>query len=136
MVENTTQESQRRREFALRLIEFYKTSLTSANESIKILADIQKNYPDYYESVSEFKDDPMAIDELTENMTPDERDAILVILIRGSNIGKQASRLFNLTVNEKEKLIEDLEKFAAFVEKKLKEIVEKRHGGEQNASNQ
>jgi hypothetical protein len=115
-----------KKEFAIKLIEFYKSTITSSIQSIKILAEIQRNFPKEYEIMEELKDDPSIVDQLADVLPQEEKDTMILIFIKASAIGRRMNKLFDLTVEEKEKLIKDLEDFAEFAEKRMKESLERK----------
>ena len=57
---------ERRKEFGLALIGFYKEFLLGTSKSVQLLAGIEKRYPKEYEIIKQLKDDPQAISELSE----------------------------------------------------------------------
>ena len=116
----------RRKEFARKLIEFYKSTIISSIDAIKILTEIQRKFPKEYEIVEELKDDPSIVDQLTDVLPQEEKDALILIFVKASYIGRKMKKLFDLTVEEKEKLIKDLEEFAKFTEKKMKESLKRK----------
>ena len=116
----------RSREFTLELIKFYKSFIGSSSDAIKILVNIQKNYENEYKIMEELKDDPTILDELTNKLSPEEKNALILVFVKASGIGRKMNKLFELSVNEKEALIDELNKFAEFVEKTLKELIKEK----------
>ena len=107
-------------EFADEIIKFYKSFIVSSASAIQILARIQKNFPDQYKVMNELKDDPSVIEQLTVKMTPKQVETLLLIIMKASNLGRRSQNLFDLSVEEKEKLVKDLRDFARYVENALK----------------
>lgn len=113
----------KKKEFALELIKFYKEFLIGSSEAVSILAKIEKKYPKEYEILKELKDDPRAITELTKKMSNEEREVFLLIVVEASALGQKINKLFDLTQKEKENLAKEIEDFANRVEKKLSGLI-------------
>ena len=110
--------------FTEKLIEFYKEFTAGTSKSIKLLADIQKDYPNEYEKLQDLYNNPEVLSDMVGDMKPEVKDALILVIIKASAIGKKTSKLFELTADEKYKLAQDLTDYAKFVEQKAKEIKE------------
>jgi hypothetical protein len=109
--------------FGIELIKFYKEFLLGTAKSVKILADIEKKYPDSYKIIRELKDDPKAIIELSDSIPDDVKMVLFSIFVEASTLGQRMNRLFDLSKKEKEELSKDLEKFSDKVEKELDKLI-------------
>jgi len=111
-----------KKKFVRELIEFYKDFVKGSAKAVRTLADIQKKYEEEYETFVDLKEDPAQIEDLMKELSSEEKEVILLMLIKASSLGKRMNKLFDLPVEEKERLADDLDKFAEFAEKKLKEL--------------
>ena len=120
----STEQTDTKIEFIEKLIEFYKEFTAGTSKSIKLLADIQKDYPNEYEKLQDLYNNPEVLSDIVGDMKSEVKDALILVIIKASAIGKKTSKLFELTAEEKYKLAQDLTDYAKFVEQKSKEIKE------------
>lgn len=111
--------------FVKELIEFYRGFVTGSSKSIRILAEIEEKYPKQYRIINEIRWDPESVEKLMEELTDNQKELFFNIFIKASILGQRLNRLFELTIDEKKKLADDLDKFSEEVEKKLTKIIEK-----------
>lgn len=114
-------ENERKKELLKRLISFYKDYVSGSAKAVDTLADIHENFPDYYELINRIKSDPTLIDQMMTEMSERDKEIFLLILIKASMLGERMNELFNLSVEEKRKLAEDLREFSKFVDTTLME---------------
>jgi DNA repair ATPase RecN len=114
-----------KKEFGLSLIQFYKEFLLGTAKSVSLLAEIEKKYPEQYQTIKELKDDPKAITQLSEKMPEEVKTFLYSTIIETSTLGSRMNRLFDLTQVEKEKLSKDMCDFAERFEKKVNELAKK-----------
>lgn len=114
------------KKFVQDLITFYKSYISGSTESIRLLAEIQEKFPDEYTLLLEIKNDPTRIEQITEELTEDEKGMLIMIFIRASELGRKIYNLFESSAEEKRKLANDLDNFSVYVDKKLTEFLEKR----------
>jgi hypothetical protein len=106
--------------FAKQLIKFYEESISSSITPIQGLIDIQENFPEEYNAMLKFRDDPS---ELTENKSiPNElKSELLLITIKASKLGAEAQNIYLLSLDEKKELIKKINDFKEYV----KNLIEK-----------
>lgn len=108
------------------LTDFYINFVNSLADSVEKLAKIQEEFPDKYETVAKLEEDPGLIEELSKNLSSEEKEKLLTILIRMSSLARRSNRIFELTVEEKRILAKDLRKFVADLQKDLLEQTPKK----------
>jgi len=118
------------KEFGKDLIKFYKEFIKGNSSAIKTLADIQDKYPEEYKLLEDLREDPTIVEKLSDKLTEEERNAIIIVLIRAAQLGRKTQNMFELSSEDKRKLAKELENFGEFVEKKMNELTEKRENGE------
>jgi len=114
----------KRKEFGLELIKFYKGFLLGSSDAVKSLAKIEKKYPNEYKILKELKDDPKVIVQLANKLPEDVRNVLFSIIVESSALGEKMNRLFDLSQKEKEKLAKEIDDFANRVEKDLNKLIE------------
>jgi len=121
-------EMERKKEFAIKLMEFYEKFLGGMADSIEYLADLQEKYRDEYE---EFKQTQMDLNKLPElldkldKLDPELKDAFANLILR---VGLVSSKLVNAIViepDEKRLLANELRKII----KSFKSMLDKIEGG-------
>ena len=99
---------------------FYEEYFGSSSKAIRLLADIQKNYPEQYESIKKFSTDPQAIDKLITEMKEEQQALLLKLLLKAGTFGRRIALLFELSVEEKKKLADEMEAFIKSITKEDK----------------
>lgn len=117
------------KEFTMNLIKFYKSFIAGSVDSIKILADIQKNNPKEYELLIRLKNDPTAMEDAMTELSQEDKNVLMIIFIRASHLGNRLNNLFESTVDDKIKLAKDLEEFSNYVEEELSKLEKKYREG-------
>ncbi|MCL4376236.1 hypothetical protein M1558_01965 [Candidatus Parvarchaeota archaeon] len=110
-------------EFSKELIKFYKQMLEGPASSIETLAEIEEKFPDEYSIFKNLKDDPSTINTIVDKAPQDVKDALVIIMLKASNLGVKLSKLFDLTVEEKKQLARDLRSFGKETEGKLNKLI-------------
>lgn len=121
-----TTTKERKREFTIELIKFFKSSVCGTADSINTLAKIQDKFPEEYKEFREVRVNPMNVDKFMEKLSQEEKDTFLIIFARASYIAPRLNKLFESTLAEKKQLAEDINSFAEFVESKLTKLVKKK----------
>lgn len=126
-------EMERKKEFAIKLMEFYEKFLGGMADSIEYLADLQEKYRDEYE---EFKQTQMDLNKLPElldkldKLDPELKDAFANLILR---VGLVSSKLVNAIViepDEKRLLANELRKII----KSFKSMLDKIEGGKNDSN--
>lgn len=91
---------------------FYKEYFSASSDSIKLLADIQKKYPEQYDSIKKFSTDPQAIESIINELSPEDQSVLLKILLKAGIFGRKIALIFDLSPDEKIKLAAEMEDFA------------------------
>lgn len=107
-----------------KMIKFFKGALASSSESVRALAEIQENFKDEYEALKDFQTEPALLDKLVDKIDEDQKDVLILIMGKASIIGRKMNNLFDLSVEDKKQLADDIDDFSKFVEKKLVELDE------------
>jgi len=110
------------KEFVSDLITFLKGSIIGTSDSFGALIEIERKHPDLYNILRSVKMDYESMDDVLDNLNEKQRDVLMLIFFKTSSLGKKMNRLFDLTLEEKIKLVSDLKDFSEFVNKKLKEM--------------
>lgn len=121
-------EKEKKKEFAIKLMEFYEKFLGGIADSIEYLADLQENYQEEYEEFKQTQMDlnklPQLLDEL-DKLDPELKDAFANLILR---IGLASSKLINAIViepNEKRSLANELRKIITSFKSILDKMEEK-----------
>jgi len=104
------------------LIKFYMASVLGTAKSVATLVEIEKKFPNNYLKLKEATFDPEKIDEILTSMSDEEKETFLLIFTRASIISRKLNELFDLNLEEKEKLVKEIRAFAIFVGNRLKEL--------------
>lgn len=110
--------------FVVELSKFYKSFLTDTINSIKILADIQKKHPNEYSNWVKIQKDPSAIIELSNRLDPESRKTLIDLFIRASALSRKIMIIYEMSIEEKNKLIKEIESFSESVDKNIKDKTE------------
>lgn len=105
--------------FFKELVLFYKESLENITQSIKRLANIQKDFPDHYETFKKLQKNPELLFKLKDKLPQDEQGILLEVFLRASTLGQRLNLLNELTYREKMILIKDINEFAKVIGKRL-----------------
>jgi Asp-tRNA(Asn)/Glu-tRNA(Gln) amidotransferase C subunit len=121
-------EKERKKEFAIRLMEFYEKFLGGMADSIEYLAELQEKYREEYEEFKQAQIDlnklPQLLDEL-DKLDPELKNAFVNLIVR---VGLVSSKLMSAIViepDEKRSLANELRKIIA----SFKTILDKMGGG-------
>ena len=110
--------------FVIELSRFYKSFLTDTIDSIKILVDIQKKHPAEYLNWVKIQKDPSAIIELSDRLDPESRKTLIDLFIRASALSRKIMIIYEMSIEEKNKLIKEIESFSESVDKNIKDKTE------------
>ncbi len=107
-------------EFATAMIGFFDASIRNGATPIRLLADIQENFPKHYEVMLKIKDDPSLI---TDNDSVPERvkSTMLLIVLKASKLGMESQRVYEMSIKEKREFANKLDEFSKFIKRKLEE---------------
>jgi len=109
--------------FILDLIKFYGDFLVGTSNAVKTLADIERKYPTEYKILRVSKDNPDLILQLGEKLPETEKYVLFSIMVKSSNLGSRANKLFDLSQKEKLKLVRDMKKFSQEVQRDITKLV-------------
>lgn len=109
------------KKFFLGILEFYEKFLESTSDSIRKLAEIQKNNKERYEKFKDLSYDTDKIVEMIGGLDEEDRGIFLEMLLRTQSFQKRMGNLFDLSAEEQNKLANDLDEFIKYMKKKLKE---------------
>lgn len=110
-----------KKDFSEKLLDFYKNSLESTLNSIKILSDIQKTYPSAYQDFKKIKNEPFNEDFLKQ--LPDEfKEKIMLFIMKSSSLTSKLANLFDSSIDDKNKIVVEFESFITQIENLKKEI--------------
>lgn len=98
--------------FSEEITDYFVSFINALADSIDKLANVQKNYPDKYDSVKKLEEDPGSIEEFTKTLSGKERDVLLFTLIKMSTLARRVNKILEYNVDEKKALVKDLKKFA------------------------
>ena len=113
----------REEKFVLELIEYLEFSIIGTADSVKKLAQIEKNYKKEYDIYRKSKLDPAQLDTLIKNASPELKNTLLIIFAKSSYIAPKLNKVFDLSLEEKEELSKTMEEFGKFVKAELKKLV-------------
>lgn len=116
-------------QFALALVEFYKSFLGDTADSVRRLIKIQEKFPDGYKKLIEIQKDPSMLLELTKEVDEESARIIIEMFVKTSVLSKKTIGLFDLSVIEKKEFVDELEEFKNYMDKyinELKKIKEKK----------
>ena len=116
---------ERQIKFMIELIKFFKGSVCGTADSVKTLAKIQENFPEEYKDLQASRMDPTQMEEIMENIPKEDRDILLLVYVKMSYIAPRMTKLYDLSVKDKNILAADMEEYGAFVESELKKLVSK-----------
>ena len=111
--------------FVLDLIEFHKIFLTDASKSISKLAEIQKKYPEEYSDLVKMQKDPSYLLKLSEKLDDESRKILIDSFIRASTLSTKLMMLYELSYEEKQELIKEIEKFSESMQNSIKLLKKK-----------
>lgn len=94
------------------LSDFYAKFFSSVADSVILLADIERNYPEEYKKIKEFADNPDAIGDLIERLPPEKQAVLLKLLLKSGKFAKEFINLLNLSESQKRTLSIELKDFA------------------------
>lgn len=103
--------------FVTELSKFYKTFLTDTINSIKQLAEIQRKYPQEYNKWVKVQKDPSALIELSNSLDEESRKTLIDLFVRASSLAKKIMIIYEMSIEEKEKLIKEINAFSESIEK-------------------
>jgi len=115
----------KKKEFSLKLIDFYSDYITNSAQAVKKLADIEREYPEQYQIIRQAKFDPMSIDKIMENMTSEEKEIFFTLFMKSSLLGRKLVNLFDITADEKDDLAKELLDLSKEISDKLSARIEK-----------
>lgn len=95
------------------LIEFYISFVGALADSVEKLADAHEKFPDKYKTIAELERDPGLIEEVAKELSPEEKETLLITIIKLSALARRTNKVFELNVEEKRALVRELRKFAA-----------------------
>ena len=110
------------KQFLIELVEFYKSFIGNTQQSIEKLAIIQDKFPKGYANLVKLQHDPSVLLEISNQIDDNERRIMLDLFFMASSISKKLSLLYELTSDEKRKLITDIENFSKRMDKNLESI--------------
>ena len=113
-------------EFGMKLLGFYKEFLCGSAKAIELLAEIQTAYPKEYDILVQMKNDPTMIEQFTESLSTEEKDLLLLAMIKASQLGSKMNNLFELSANDKRVLISEINKYSSWLGISLKQLVERK----------
>ena len=119
-------ETEQELNFAKDLILFYKEFTAGNAKAITLLADLQEKYPEQYKRLQEVNNNPETISDMALGLPSEAKDAILLILLKASKIGRKSIRLFDMNISEQREYAKELVEYAEFVERKANELDELR----------
>jgi len=119
------EEKNREDKFLIELVSFYTKSLGEAASSVLILKKIQSDFPDKYKDLIELQEDPSALIEISNKMDPELSKILIELMVKASTLSRRVNKLFELSVDEKDKLAEDLRTFSKSMENNIKLLKEK-----------
>lgn len=110
---------------------FYERFFSATADSVELLAQLQKEYKEEYESIKLFSKDPDAIENLIEELPQEKQALLLKILLRAGKFGRDLAILFESNEEEKKILADNLRKFAKDLAQEMKKEA-KEEAGEEN----
>ena len=106
-------------DFADMFSEFYFSFFSSSSSSVNLLADIQKRFPEEYNSIKEFTRDPKAMEKLIDKLPPEKQGILLKILFKAGKFGSEMANLFESSEEQKRNLSKELNIFAEELRKTI-----------------
>ena len=116
-------------DFGKKLINFYKEFLCGSAKAIELLAEIQIAYPKEYDVLIQMKNDPAMIEQFAGRLSTEEKDLILLAIIKASQLGSKMNNLFELSAADKRTLVSEINTYASWLETGIKRLDEKRKSG-------
>ena len=107
-------------EFIESISKFYNEFFSGLAQSIDTLAIVQNKFKEEYKGISEFGNNPTAIDGLMSKLTLEEQGVMLKVLLKSSDFSRRTANLFSSTIEEKKQLAKDLRDFTKDLEKQVK----------------
>jgi hypothetical protein len=110
--------------FAKKLIQFYEESISSSIKPIQGLIEIQEKFPNEYDAMLSFRDDPS---QLTENESiPNElKSELILITLKASKLGADSQNIYSMSLDEKKALIKRINEFKEYVKNLIKRYSKK-----------
>jgi hypothetical protein len=98
-----------------------------------MLADLQTNYSEQYHKLQEINSNPEMIGDMTLSLPSEAKDALILIMLKASKLGRKSQKLFEMTPDEQRQYAKELINYAEFVESKSKEMkqLKEKQKGEQ-----
>ena len=108
--------------FLISLVEFYKETLGDASKTVRLLMNIQKKFPEQYQLLLDLQNDPSKILEITKQMNAEVSHIMINLFVQASILSNKVNRLFEISIEEKGILANDLEKFASEIIDSIKKL--------------
>ncbi len=104
-------------EFVNEYKKYYQIYFDCIADSIDNLASIHKKYPEQYDKIIQFTENPEIIDEIIEKVPSNLQLVLLRVLLKAGEFGRKFARLMEMEPKEKNEFAEDLRKFAKELQK-------------------
>jgi len=111
-------------EFSTAMIQFFDSSIKNGSTPIRMLADIQENFPEQYDVMLKLREDPSLITE-NDSIPEQVKSAMLLIVLKASKLGAESQRIYEMSAKEKRDLADKLDEFSKFIKSKLEEVMKK-----------
>lgn len=95
------------------LATFYKKFFIGTAEAVDVLADIEKDYPEEYQMIKSFGDNPNSIEDLMEGLSSTKQSVLLKLLLKSGKFAKDFINLLNFNEQQKRNLSKELKDFAS-----------------------
>ena len=106
------------KEFVEGFRKFYEMFFLCLSDSVCHLANVQKKFPNQFDKIREFAQNPKALEDLLESLSVEEKAKLFTILFTAGEFGMRFATLMESEAKDKKEFADDLKKFA----KKLKEL--------------